>query len=132
MRDRLASLFKKDVKEEVMDQSSSKNLKGETPHGLFGGDQRMYGLLNTATRKSSVLAKAVLPPRKFSNYRGSQQQDDGPAPSHGRSRDRSRSPARRRRDASPRYYRYARKGKKSGGSSKGSGGKTARDSSSKK
>ena len=99
---------------------------------IISGDQRMYSLLNTATRKSSFLAKAVLPPRKFSNYPRSQQQDDEPGPSHGRSRNRSRSPARRRRDASPRNYRYAKKGKKSGGSSKGSGGKTARDSSSKK
>ena len=42
MRDRLASLFKKDVKEEVIDQSSSKKLNDETPQGLFGGNQRFY------------------------------------------------------------------------------------------
>ena len=99
---------------------------------IISGDQRMYSLLNTATRKSSVLAKAVLPPRKFSNHPGSQQQDDGPGPSHGRSRNRSRSPARKRRDASPGNYRSARKGKKSSYTGKGGSGKAARDSSSKK
>ena len=35
-------------------------------------------------------------------------------------------------DVSPRNYRYAKKGKKSSGNGKGGGGKTARESSSKK
>ena len=40
MRDKLASLFKSDIKEEVVGQSSSKNLRDELPRGVFGGKQR--------------------------------------------------------------------------------------------
>ena len=37
LRDRLASVFKKDVKTEVLDQSSSRSLKDEIPRGVLGG-----------------------------------------------------------------------------------------------
>ena len=36
-RDRLGSLFKKDIKIDVIGQSSSKALKDEKSQGLFGG-----------------------------------------------------------------------------------------------
>ena len=39
MRDKLASLFRKEIKEEVIGQSSSKKMKDEAPRGVFGGDK---------------------------------------------------------------------------------------------
>ena len=44
IRDQVASLFKKDIKVEVMDQSSSKRLKDEASTGILGGvsPQRIY------------------------------------------------------------------------------------------
>ena len=37
LRDRLASVFKKDVKTEVLGQSSSHSLRDELPRGVLGG-----------------------------------------------------------------------------------------------
>ena len=39
LREKLASLFRKDIKQEVIGQSSSRKLKDEkeTPRGVFGG-----------------------------------------------------------------------------------------------
>ena len=39
LREKLASLFRKDIKQEVIGQSSSSKLKDEkeTPRGVFGG-----------------------------------------------------------------------------------------------
>ena len=84
----------------------------------------MMNVLTKATKKSSVLAKAIVPPRKYPRV---EREDDGPGPSHsrdrreyGRSRDRdrsrSRSPAKRKGNERKGFRRYRKYGgKKSDG-----------------
>ena len=152
MREKLASLFKREIKNEVVGQSSYRKLRDEAPRGVFGGkqrfyinlllqteiliisgDQKMFNVLSSATRKSSVLSKAVIE-RKYPRA----ERDDGPGPSHGydrrdrdyhRYRDRSRSPAKKRYNSGSHSKWNSKKSKKSGGKD---GGKSARESKAKK
>ena len=128
-RDRLGSLFKKDIKIDVIGQSSSKALKDEKSQGLFGGDKRIRTVLSNATKKSTILSRAIVPqyPKR--------DRDDGSSPERRtRVRSRSRSPAADRK--ADRYDRRARNSRKSSKKGKGNGGKTSdkksRDSTSKK
>ena len=54
IRDKVASLFKKDIKSEVLSQSqsSSKKNKEENNVGYFGGDKKMKLVLSDTTKKS--------------------------------------------------------------------------------
>ena len=88
----------------------------------------MFNVLSSATRKSSVLSKAVIQ-RK---YPRPDQVNDGPGPSHGydrrdyhRYRDRSRSPAKKRYNSGSHSKWNSRKNKKSSGKD---GGKSSRES----
>ena len=63
IRERFASLFVKDIKSEVIGQSSSRKMKGEKAQGLFAGDKNLRNVLSNATKSSSILTKAVVPKR---------------------------------------------------------------------
>ena len=98
-------------------------------YSLFLGDKNLNNVLSKATKKSSVLAKAIVPPRKYPrNY------DDGPGPSRERRdqerfRDRSRSPVKSKRNDQRDYKKsYYSKGKKSEGKSAAAFKKGSRDS----
>ena len=58
VRDKLASLFKADVKADLLLHSSSKKLT-DKPQGLFGGDSKMRSVLNESAKTRSLLSKAV-------------------------------------------------------------------------
>ena len=68
IRDKVASLFKKDIKSEILSQSSSKKNKDANQIGYFGGDKKLRSALSDATKKSTILDKAVIPPRKDSKH----------------------------------------------------------------
>ena len=129
IRERFASLFKKDIKSEVIEQSSARKMKDEKAQGIFGGDKRMRSVLSNATKSSSILKNAVVPkrvPRK--------ECEDDSSP-EGRARARSRSPDKAKR-GQKRFgggssRKSSRNGKKSGNGSK-SGGKSSRESDSNK
>ena len=146
-RDGLGSLFKKDIKIDVIGQSSSKALKDEKSQGLFGGqilciqftiiftgiiisgDKRIRTVLSNATKKSTVLSRAIVP--KYPK----RDRDDGSSPERRtRVRSRSRSPATDRKadryDKSVRNSRYSSKKGKGKGSK--SNNKKSPDSTSKK
>ena len=129
IRDKVASLFKKDIKSEVLSQSSSKKNKEENNVGYFGGDKKMKLVLSDATKKSTILDKAVVPPRKSKNPKDSKH---GPN-SHpwSRSRSRSHSPDQKKDSGSYNSHSYSRK-KKRGNGSNGGMIKGSRDPKSKK
>ena len=116
IRDKVASLFKKEIKSEILSQSSSKKNKDENHVGYFGGDKKLKSVLSDATKKSTILDKAVIPPRKSSvNHKDSKY---GPnSRPRSRSRSRSRSPDRNKDTGSRKYSsRYSKKKKPGNGS----------------
>ena len=128
IRDKVASLFKKDIKSEVLSQSSSRKNKEENNVGYFGGDKKMKFVLSDATKKSTILDKAVVPPRKAKNPKDSKHSPNSHPRS--RSRSRSRSPDQNKDSGSRNYHSYSRKKKRGNGN----GGmiKGSRDPKSKK
>ena len=110
VRDKLASLFKADVKADLLLHSSSKNLTGK-PQGLFGGDSKMRSVLSEAAKTKSMISKSVYKRkgdyRGDASYRGGRDYDRR---SRSRSRGRSHSPHRRRHSGSYRGPK-AKKGK---------------------
>ena len=63
IREKFASLFKKDIKSDLIEQSSSRKMKDEKAQGIFGGDKRMRSVLSNATKSSTILKNAVVPKR---------------------------------------------------------------------
>ena len=128
IRDKVASLFKKDIKSEVLSQSSSKKNKEENNVGYFGGDKKMKLVLSDATKKSTILDKAVVPPRKAKNPKDSKHSPNSHPRSHSQSR--SHSPDQNKDAGSRNYHSYSRKKKRGNGN----GGmiKGSRDPKSKK
>ena len=127
IRERFATLFKKDIKSEVIEQTSSRKMKDEKAQGIFGGDKRMRSVLSNATKSSSILKNAVVPKRVPRKDR-----DDDSSPER-RARSRSPDKAKRgqKRFGGGSSRKSSRNGKKSGNGSK-SGGKSSRESDSKK
>ena len=129
VRDKLASLFKADVKADLLLHSSSKKLT-DKPQGLFGGDSKMRSVLNESAKTRSMLSKAVH--KRRSDYRGgdaaSRGSKDYERRSRSRSRGRSRSPYYRKHSGSNREPK-AKKGKGKGGddSRKNRGNKSRKD-----
>ena len=64
MKERVASLLKKDIKADVLSQSSSKRNKDENVAGLFCGEKKLKIFFSGVTKKSVILTKAVVPARK--------------------------------------------------------------------
>ena len=64
MKDRVASLLKKNNKADVLSQSSYKKNKDENKAGLFCGEKKLKIFLSEATKKSAFLTKAVVPDGK--------------------------------------------------------------------
>ena len=130
IREKFASLFKKDIKSDLIEQSSSRKMKDEKAQGIFGGDKRMRSVLSNATKSSSILKNAVVPkrvPRK--------ECEDDSSP-EGRARARSRSPDKAKR-GQKRFgggssRKSSRNGKRKSGNGSKSGGKNCRESDSKK
>ena len=126
IRERFASLFVKDIKSEVIAQSSSRKMKGEKAQGLFAGDKNLRNVLSNATKSSSILTKAVVPKRAPRRDR-----DDEASPERRvRARSRTRSPEKTKRGDGGFHGKSSRNGKRKSG--KQSGGKYSRDSGSKK
>ena len=117
IRDRAASLFKKDIKSEVLSQTSSKKNKDENNAGLFCGDKILKTVLSDATKKSTILDKAVIPPRNSKQKESKHGPDRRP---QSRSRSRSRSPDKNR-DTGSRSNRFFRKNKSGNGGGKNKG-----------
>ena len=78
IREKFASLFKKDIKSDLIEQSSSRKMKDEKAQGIFGGDKKMRSVLNNATKSSSILKNAVVPKRVPRKDRD----DENPDPTH--------------------------------------------------
>ena len=130
IRERFASLFKKDIKSEVIEQTSSRKMKEEKAQGIFGGDKRMRSVLSNATKSSTILKNAVVPKRVPRKDR-----DDDSSPER-RARARSRSPDKAKR-GQKRFgggssRKSSKKGKRKSGDDSKSGGKSSRESDSKK
>ena len=123
IRDKVASLFKK-----VLSQSSSRKNKEESIVSYFGGDKKMKLVLSDATKKSTILDKAVVPPRKSKNPKDSNHGPNSRPQSCSRSR--SRSPDQNKDSGSRNFQSYSRKKKRGNGN----GGKIkgSRDPKSKK
>ena len=153
IRKKVASLFKQDVKSDVLLQSSNKKLT-EKPSGLFGGmlterflsntvyfslyfsiflytlflgDKKIRNLLGESTKKETVLRKAVVPRKSFKK-RSSRS-------SPGRRRSRSRSPrsnspssSRKDKGHSSRFQNRKRRGSKGDGGKKDGAKKSKKDS----
>ena len=64
MKDRVESLLKKDIKADVVSQSSTKKNKDENMAGLFCGEKKLKTVLSEVTKKSAILTNAVAPARK--------------------------------------------------------------------
>ena len=113
IRDKVASLFKKDIKSEILSQSSSKKNKDANQIGYFGGDKKLKSVLSDATKKSTILDKAVIPPRKSSvNLKDSKHGPYSRPRSHTRSR--SRSPEKNKDSGSRKFSSRNSSKKKSG------------------
>ena len=130
IRERFASLFKKDIKSEVIEQTSSRKMKEEKAQGIFGGNKRMRSVLSNATKSSTILKNAVVPKRVPRKDR-----DDDSSPER-RARARSRSPDKAKR-GQKRFgggssRKSSRNGKRKSGNGSKSGGKNCRESDSKK
>ena len=124
IRNKVASLFKGDIKSDLLIHSSSQKISGK-PQGLFGGDSKMRAVLNESSKTKTMISKAVYKRRdgggddvKCSYRRGSRR-----SRTRSHSRDRSRSPRRDRHSGSSRGYRSKK--------SKGSGNGDARKKDSK-
>ena len=128
VRDRATSLFKKDIKSEVLSQTSSKKYKDENNSGLLGGDKILKTVLSDATKKSTILAKAVIPPKNSKNSKQKESKHGPDRRPQSRSRSRSRSPDKNR-DTGSRSHRFYRKNKPGNGGGKNKG---SRDPKSKK
>ena len=130
IRERFASLFKKDIKSEVIEQTSSRKMKEEKAQGIFGGNKRMRSVLSNATKSSTILKNAVVPKRVPRKDR-----DDESSPER-RARARSRSPYKAKR-GQKRFgggssRKSSKNGKRKSGDDSKSGGKSSRESDSKK
>ena len=120
MRAKMATLFRADVRHEVLGRNSTHKQKSkEMDQGLFGGEARVRSVLGKATKKDDLLRKTIMQPRKVFNREGSgsssgKRGSTPPATSRSR-RSRSRSP----------HYRSggSRGGRSSGGGSAKSGSK---------
>ena len=112
MKDRVASLLKKDIKADVLTQSSSKKNKDENMAGLLCGEKKLKIVLSEVTKMFTFLTKAVVPARKpgTSSYKESLHGPDSCPPS--RSCTISSSPDKNR-DSGSRSTWFFRK-KKSG------------------
>ena len=123
-------MFKKDVKTEVLDQSSSRSLKDEIPRGVLGGNKNLHQTLSSATKKSSILNKAVVQRRYPQKQRDDRASPDRRDRYPNRYRDRSRSPVKNRgRDRSDNSHNSHYKKKGGGGKN---GGKSSRETNGKK
>ena len=114
IRERLANLFKSDLRTEILSASSSKKReeddKKEPPKGLFGGDRDIKASLKSVTKHDAYLRKAVVnsydKKRSTQDYGSYSRSESKRARSRSRSRPRSKSRSRSRSPARGHRGRY--------------------------
>ena len=104
IRSKLASLFKGDIRDDILNSIKSAEKSNST--GIFGGDKKLRSALTGATKKDSVLKKAVVSwsyQCRRSDPQGSKGKSQSRSPSRTRSRSRSPTSSRKRPAKTPRY-----------------------------
>jgi len=95
MRAKMATLFRSDVRREVLGGHHGQTSK-EMDQGLFGGEDRVRSVLGEATKKDDLLKKTIVQPQKYPNKKGggsrSGKRGTTPSATSRRRRSRSRSP----------------------------------------
>jgi len=54
IQNKVASLFKYDIKSDILEQSTQKKMNKEKSSGLLGGDKKLQAVLSNATKNSST------------------------------------------------------------------------------
>lgn len=121
LRDRMATLFKTPVKNEILNASKHKNLK-KKPKGLYGGDDGIRSSIKSAVKQDTYIAKAVTKPSYPKSKSGYSVGSSSRRRSRSRSRDRggNRNDERKSKGFSHSNKSSKRKSFSKGGSSKDS------------